>query len=367
MMKNSWWSVSISFPWRVLPGVLLSLFLLFRPGAAEPAKLILVLGDDSYIPAEAVNALTGAEVTRELGGRDLQEFAVLILSNIPYGLLPQSVQEGIPGFLNRGGSLLITGGPNSYGSGGYELIASLIPFEIRAEEDWRAVPFKPVISLEPEHPILAGVTFRTVGNFNDLNPKRSGATEIARYAGGGRTVTFRVPILGPDGKLVGFQTRKQTTGARYPSPLIAEQRIGQGIVLGVALDLGREIIGGWTDGPRFVQNVLSYLVERSPLRPGKTDSLWQAFDRWQEACDRELRRGFVGGIYWETTAADCRHGLAEGGYPYMDLIDLWLEERLVIGEREEKGELSEEEAGLELRGLNARIQTEIQHRQETAN
>ncbi len=364
-MKNFWRPASIPLPWRVLAGLLLSLFLFFRQGAAEPAKLILVLGDDSYIPAEAVNALTGAEVKRELGGRDLQEFAALILSNIPYGFLPQSVQRGIPEFLNRGGSLLITGGPNSYGSGGYELVASLIPFEIRAKEDWRSVPFKPVIALEPDHPVLAGVTFRTVGNFNDLNPKPSGATEIARYAGGGRTVTFQEPILGPDGKVTGFKFQRQTTGARYPSPLIAEQRVGEGIVLGVALDVSREISSGWADGPRFVQNVLSYLVERSPLRPGRVDSLWQAFYGWQKACDRELRRGFVGGIYWETTAADCRRELVERHYPYMDLVDLWLEERLVIGGREEKGELSEEEAGLELRELNGRIQTEIQQRQET--
>lgn len=365
-MKNFRRREPIPLPWRVLPGLLLGLFVLLRHGAAEPAKLILALGDDSYIPAEAVNALTGAEIKRELGGRDLQEFSVLILSNIPYGLLPPSVREGIPEFVNRGGSLLITGGPNSYGSGGYEGMASLIPFEIRAKEDWRSVPFKPIIFIEPEHPILAGVTFRTVGNFNDLNPKKTGATEIARYAGGGRTITIQEPIVGPDGKPTGIQTRRETIGARYPSPLIAQQRVGQGTVLGIAFDPGREISDGWVEGPRFVQNVLTYLLEHSLLRPGGTDSLWQAFYRWQEACDRKLRRGFVGGIYWETTAADCRRELVERGYPYMDLVALWLRERLVIGEREERGELSGEEAGLELRELNARIHTEIQERQETA-
>ena len=203
------------------------------PAAEEYSKRILVLGDASYLPAEEV---AGAEVTYELDDRDLMEFAVVILSNIPYGQLPGAVQEHLADFVNQGGSLLITGGPNAYGSGGYQAIATLIPFEIRTPEDWRVVPFREVIPIEPGHSILQGVTFRTVGSFNDLNPKR-GATEIAQYAGAG-------------------------TG--YPSPLIAEQGVGQGTVLGVALDLGQEVGGGWADGSRFVRNLLTYMVTRAP-------------------------------------------------------------------------------------------------------
>lgn len=201
--------------------------------AEEYSKRILVLGDASYLPAEEV---AGAEVTYELDDRDLMGFAVVILSNIPYGQLPGAVQEHLADFVNQGGSLLITGGPNAYGSGGYQVIATLIPFEIRTHEDWRVVPFREVIPIEPGHSILQGVTFRTVGSFNDLNPKR-GATEIAQYAGAG-------------------------TG--YPSPLIAEQGVGQGTVLGVALDLGQEVGGGWADGSRFVRNLLTYMVTRAP-------------------------------------------------------------------------------------------------------
>lgn len=331
-------------PGRVLPVLLLGLVLFLGSGAAEPAKLILALGDDSYIPGDAVKAWTGAEVKNELGNRDLLEFAVVILSNIPYGSLPGAVQERLPEFLGRGGSLLITGGPNAYGSGGYQPMASLIPFEIRAETDWIAVPFKAVILLQPDHPILAGVTFRTVGIFNDLNPKKSDAVEIARYAGG---ATFD-----PSGRLI---------GSRFPSPLIAERRIGQGTVLGIALDVGREVRAGWREGPRFVQNVLAYLVGRSPLKPRTKEELFQAFLKWQESCDRELRRGTAGGAHWKRAAADCRREL-EGRYPYMDLVDLWLAERLAIAERVEKRELSEGEEGRQIRELNARIRKEIERR-----
>ncbi len=218
-----------------LIGMLVLLGVIFWSYAAaqEASKLVLSLGDASYVRAEAVN---GAEVTNELGERDLLEFAVVIVSNIPYNQLPGAVQERLTEFLNQGGSLLITGGPNAYGSGGYQPMASLVPFEIRTSDDWRAVPFLEVIPIQPGHPILQGVTFRTVGTFNDLNTKRE-AVEIAQYAGG-------------------------RTG--YPSPLIAELRIGQGTVLGVAFDLGHEVRSGWTDGNRFVQNVLTYLTTRSP-------------------------------------------------------------------------------------------------------
>lgn len=220
-------------PIRMLVGLLLGVSLWSYSATAEPTKLVLALGDNSYIPAEAV---TGAQVANELGDRDLMEFAVVILSNIPYKQLPGAVQEHLAAFLDQGGSLLITGGPNAYGSGGYQPMAAFVPFEIRTRDDWRSVPFKEVIPIQPGHPILQGVTFHTVGSFNDLDPK-AGAVEIARYAGGG---------LG------------------YPSPLIAELQVGQGTVVGVALDLGRELQNGWRDGNRFVQNLLTYLVTRSP-------------------------------------------------------------------------------------------------------
>ena len=219
-------------PIYMLIGLLLGISLWSYAAAAEPSKLILALGDGSYLPGE----VTGAEVTHELGDRDLMGFAVVILSNVPYDQLPGAVREHLTTFLDQGGSLLITGGPNAYGSGGYQPMAALIPFEIRTSNDWRAVPFLEIIPLEPGNPILQGVTFGTVGWFNDLNPK-PGVTEIAQYAGG-------------------------KTG--YPSPLIAEQQVGQGTVLGVAFDLGQQVQGGWADGSRFVQNVLTYLVTRAP-------------------------------------------------------------------------------------------------------
>lgn len=237
---------------RVLLGLVLGLSLWLRPGAAAASKLVLALGDASYLSPGDVQAWTGADVELALGEYELNEFAVVILSNISYDAIPEPVQQGLNGFLGSGGSLLITGGPSSYGSGGYQAIADLIPFQIRAPQDWVAHPFKAVIPLEPGNPILQGVTFQTIGSFNDLNPK-PGAVEIAKYAGG------RVVGGGAAGGL--------GAGAVYQSPLIAEQTVASGTVVGIAFDLGQEVGGGWPDGNLFVQNLLTYLVARSPLEP----------------------------------------------------------------------------------------------------
>lgn len=236
-------------PIRALVGVLVGLYLSLHPASAGAAKLILALGDDSYIPS---NAIQGAEVKKELGEYELVEFAVVVLSNVSYGGLPAAVQGGLSEYLSRGGSLLITGGPNAYGSGGYQAMADILPFEIRADQDWTARPFKPVLPLQPGHPILEGVTFRTVGNFNDLNPSPA-AVEIAQYAGGG----LGRGIGGGPGRI----------GGTFPNPMVAERRVGQGTVVGVAFDLGQEVRGGWADGSRFGQNLVNYLVALSPLEP----------------------------------------------------------------------------------------------------
>jgi hypothetical protein len=59
---------------QVLIGLLVGLFLWGQPGEAATPKRILVLGEDSYIPTESVQAWAGAEVQNGLGEHDLLEF-----------------------------------------------------------------------------------------------------------------------------------------------------------------------------------------------------------------------------------------------------------------------------------------------------
>lgn len=224
----------------------LALMLLVVAGpaaAAEQApKLVLALGDTSTL-SEEVLAEAGAALRTELGEFGLDEYSLLVLSNVPLAAVPTEVREGLPDFLSKGGSLLVTGGPGGFGSGGYEGVAPLLPFGLRGGADWRANPFRPVLLLQPGHPIFAGVSFPTIGAFNDMNP-RPGASELAQYQGGATV-----------------------TGAKFSSPLVAEAGVGSGAVVGVAFDLGAEIRGGWGAGPQFVRNLVRYLVDRSPLVP----------------------------------------------------------------------------------------------------
>ena len=210
--------------------------------AGQPPRLILALGNISFINPSAVQA-TGAEVRQELS-TPLKDVAVVVLANIPCTALPGPIREGLVSYLEAGGALLITGGSQSFGSGGYRAVTPIIPFEIRSDNDWRFISFRPPIPLQPGHPILAGVTFSTVGTINDMNP-RPGATEILQSPGGGRAAT----ITGGSG------------GGSFLYPLIAELAVGAGRVIGMAFDLND--FAGMRDRDLFVQNTLTYLLTAS--------------------------------------------------------------------------------------------------------
>lgn len=204
--------------------------------AQAPKRLILALGADGYLGTAGVQDATGATLIKDLGRWKVTDLSVIVLSNIGFESLPGPIQAGLTEFLGQGGSLLITGGPQSFGSGGYgdRPIAAALPFAIRAPKDWIGRPFRLALPVRADHPILSGIRLPLVGNFNDMNPKGT-ATEIAQYAGGGF----------------------------YISPLIGEHS-GAGTVLGLAFD-PNEVVGSWSDGPAFVRNTIQYLLERSRI------------------------------------------------------------------------------------------------------
>jgi hypothetical protein len=171
---------------------------------------------------------------------------VIVLADIRLADVPQEVSSQLVDLVGRGGALLLTGGRNGFGAGGYGAIAELVPFLIRAPEDFVARPFKPPVLMVPGHPGLAGGEFITIGNFNDMNPK-PGATEILQYPGG-------------------FVLNLSRGAATYSSPLMAEQRAGNGIVLGIAFDVG-EVVPRSPRGPEALAGILRYLVSQSAIPP----------------------------------------------------------------------------------------------------
>jgi hypothetical protein len=213
--------------------------------------MILALGNTSWLNANDVRAATGAVATQDPGQFQLKDFAVIVLANVAFGGLPGPVQQGLVDYVTNGGAVLITGGSQSFGSGGYQAVASIIPFQIRTSSDWRPTPFRPPVPIQPGHPIMAGVTFLTIGAVNDMNP-RPDASEILQAAGGGSAA----------GRAAGGSGG----GGSFPYPLITELGVGAGRVIGIAFDLND--LAGMRDRDLFVRNTLGYLLRVSRMGRG---------------------------------------------------------------------------------------------------
>jgi hypothetical protein len=234
--------------------------------SAETGPMILSLGDDSYITWSEVESRTGAIVKRELGESPLADFSVLLLSNLSYASLPDAVRDGLQGYLSQGGSVLITGGKQSYGSGGYAgtELADLLPLR-PSRDDFGYHPYGPTLLLQPGHPILKGVEIPTMGFFNELD-LNGGAVEIAQY----RKAFARTIIVDPRNPA---RTVIEGGGARLPMPLIAERSVGAGTILAIAVDMGLPLDKGiWSDRDRFAQNCVEYLLRQSRIEPPKSRS-----------------------------------------------------------------------------------------------
>ena len=238
-------------PWILRVGLLFALNYAFTASAGQSSKMILALGSPGFLDSGATQAATGAVVKHELENFQLKHFAVVVLANIALAALPPPVQEGLDEYVTGGGALLLTGGPQSFGSGGYQAVAAILPFEIRSGNDWRFTPFRPPVVIQPGHPILAGVTFIPVGTLNDMNPRRD-ATEVLQAAGGG-SAGRRVTGAGVGG------------GGSFPYPLIAEVGVGAGRVLGIAFDLNE--FATMQDRDLFVRNTIAYLLSVSRMGP----------------------------------------------------------------------------------------------------
>jgi hypothetical protein len=212
--------------------------------------MILALGSTGFLDPRSIQAAAGAEVKATLDTFKLNDFSVVVLANIAFSALPDPVQQGLVQYVSAGGALLITGGSQSFGSGGYQAVAPIIPFQIRSAGDWRFTPFRSPVPIQPGHPILAGVTFITVGNLNDMNP-RADATEILQAAGGGSAAGRAQGSVGG--------------GGSYPYPLIAELAVGAGRVIGIAFDLNE--FTRMPDRELFVKNTIGYLLNASRIGP----------------------------------------------------------------------------------------------------
>lgn len=282
--------------WRIVLriaalGFLCSLF----PGSAivpdtafgqSREKIILSLGSDQFIPKAVIEAAVPARFRRDLHGlKYLDEVSVIVLADIPYAQLPPVLQSSLVQWVELGGSLLVTGGNNSFGLGGYAdtPVGGVLP--LRPDpRDRTEHPFFPAYVLVENHPVLAGVTTTTMAIFNETSVTGDGILLLeyrgaskGAVAGGGLTGSGRpfgeagrgIPGGIGQGGIPNIQTGPINTeggiqgGGRRSFPLIGERRQGQGTVLAIALDMNAT--GEWRDRDPFTMNVIRYLTSQSRL------------------------------------------------------------------------------------------------------
>jgi hypothetical protein len=217
----------------------LLLFLLLGWGIASAGQAagprILSLGQDHFLPKATIEERLEAKSFSELGRSRLEDFDLIVLANIAYSDLPSVLRQGLGEYVRKGGSLLITGGSRSYGSGGYGRaeLAGLLPFSILHDRDWIPTKTGVVEILASGHPAFAG-----------LDPMRLPYTNIFNDLG-----------LAP-GSLALAQFSKY-----YRPPLMAERRVGEGLVFGIALDMNE--MSQWAEKDRFCLNLVRYLLRSS--------------------------------------------------------------------------------------------------------
>lgn len=81
-------------------------------------------------------------------------------------------------------------------------------------------------------------------------------------------------------------------------------------------------------------------------------------------CFEKYQNGEISNVVAVTDCSDAtyRSELGGAGFPYMDLVELYLGYRKAIAKKFDAGELSEDEAGLRLSEILARVNGEIERR-----
>jgi hypothetical protein len=256
-------------------------------------RVILSLGNDQFIPKAAIEAVTDARFQPDLRGlRFLDEVSVIVLADIAFGNLPPALQANLAAWVQLGGSLLVTGGNNSFGLGGYAEtpLAEILPLR-PTQNDRTGHGFSPVYILNEGHPLFAGVTPAPMAFFNETTVAgdgrllleyrgvSKGGMAAAGLTGSGKA--FRDPgIPGssagagvpggigmpgiPNTQIVTIQTEGGIQGGgRAPMPLVAERRQGKGLVVAIALDMNAT--GEWRDRETFAVNLIRYGLDQAKL------------------------------------------------------------------------------------------------------
>lgn len=109
---------------------------------------------------------------------------------------------------------------------------------------------------------------------------------------------------------------------------------------------------------------LGFLGGCANMRAQEIEAAWKQVESIGTECIEKRRRGELSGFVagHECASSRTRFELFAAGYPYMDLIDLWLAYDLAVSRRIDAGEMTEADANLQLAELMSRINTEAMRR-----
>jgi uncharacterized membrane protein len=222
---------------------------------------------------------------------ELLAYDAIVLSNVPQAALSEEIVGWIEKWVgNRGGGLLLAGGPRSFGAGGWAgtVVEKMLPVEIQGGSDWEMTP----AVLEP-----TGAELHPMWRlFEDERATRTALKTLPESLG--RNTWARVKPQA--GTLIGVQ--KATPGAT-PAPLLAVGAYGRGRTAALATPLSANwsprFTRHWGEGEdnrhfaKFIRNTVYWLTEPSAIgrrrlvattdkryyRPGETIAISaQTFD-----------------------------------------------------------------------------------------
>ena len=88
--------------------------------------------------------------------KELSEYDVVVMSDVNYSSIKESGLAAVESFVKKGGSLLVLGGPFTYGAGKYEgtVFADILPVETTGPFDIKWEKKGVSFSMAKDHPIL---------------------------------------------------------------------------------------------------------------------------------------------------------------------------------------------------------------------
>jgi uncharacterized membrane protein len=222
---------------------------------------------------------------------ELLAYDAIVLSNVPRAALTDQVLDWVERWVgNRGGGLLMAGGPRSFGAGGWAgtAVERMLPVEFRSAPDWEPAP----TVLEP-----TGTDLHPVWRlFEDERATRAALRTLPESLGRNNWVRVKPQ----SGTLLGAQ--KAGSGNGTP-PLLAVGAYGRGRTAALATPLSADwsprFTRQWGEGEdnrhfaKFARNLVYWLTESSAIgrrrlvantdkryyRPGETVAISaQTFD-----------------------------------------------------------------------------------------